>query len=151
MKGSVVVTVIRAKDGSVWQTQMPNLRVNDGLNWQSEHMGSSNKNPIRNIALTENSTAPASTDTNLIGEIAANGLSRKTATYSHTANASSYTQSASWQYTGASVVTIAKAAQAHDATDTNTSADTHFVITLVSPVAVLNSNDTISVDWGVFY
>lgn len=128
-----------------------NLRTTAGLDWQSDLMGNSSSalTAIRNIALTEDTTTPASSMTNLVGELAADGLSRKTATYSHTAGASTYTQTATWQYTGGSVVTVARAALAFGATDLNTSADTHFLITALSPVAVLNSNDTLTIAWGV--
>ena len=139
------------RDGRVFSGSVSNLRTNAGVNWQADLMGAATSalTAIRNIALTEDTTTPASTMTNLVGELAADGLSRKTATYAHTANASTYTQSASWQYTGGSVVTVARAAMAFGATDLDTSADTHFLITALSPVAVLNSNDTLEIDWGV--
>jgi len=144
----VLTRVIRS-NGSVEERIHENLRTNAGVNWQADHMGSASIAPIQNIALTEDTTTPASGMTNLVGELAADGLSRKTATYAHTADASTYTQSASWQYTGASTVTVARAALAYGATDLDTSADTHFLITAVSPVAVLTSNDTLEVDWGI--
>lgn len=150
MPNQVVTRVIRS-DGRVESRTHENLRTNDGVNWQADLMGAaaSALTAIRNIAITEDTTTPVSTMTNLVGELAADGLSRKTATYSHTANASTYTQSATWQYTGGSVVTAARAALAFGATDLDTSADTHFLITAISPVAVLNSNDTLEIDWGI--
>ena len=150
MSNRVDFKVVKA-DGRVFRGSVENLRTNAGVNWQADLMGAATSalTAIRNIALTEDTTTPASTMTNLVGELATDGLSRKTATYAHTANGSTYTQSASWQYTGGSVVTVARAAMAFGATDLDTSADTHFLITALSPVAVLNSNDTLEIDWAV--
>lgn len=144
----VLVTVIR-RDGRVERIFQRNLRTNTGTNHMAEMLGSVTLPPIRNIALSQNTGDPSSSDTNLIDELSTDGLSRKTATFSHTANQSLYTQSATWQYTGGSTVTVAKAAMAHDATDTDASTDTHLVITKLSAVAVLTSNDTLSLDWGL--
>ena len=151
MNNKVLYRIIRANGKVEGPHVQSNLRTNDGINWQAAHMGSASIAPIRNIAVTENADAPASGDTNLLSEEAADGLSRTTATYSHTADASSYTQTATWQYTGGSTKTIAKAAMVHDAADTDASTDTHFVITALSPVAVLDSNDTLEIAWGIFY
>lgn len=129
-----------------WRTH--NLRTNDGVNWQGAHMFSAAIAAIKNIAVTEDTTTPTSSMTNLVGELAANGMSRKTATFSQTANQSLCTLTASWQFTG-SVATIARAAIAYAATDTNASSDTHFAITALSPVAVLDSNDTLEIAWGI--
>jgi hypothetical protein len=149
MHNKVFVTVTRAKDGKVTTNYHSNLRTNIGVNWQANHSINTAIESARNIAISSRATAPASADTDLKGELAANGLSRKTATFSHTADQSLATLSASWKYTGGSVVTIQKAAVATAPTDLGTSADTHFLITAVSPVAVLDSNDTIAIDWGV--
>jgi hypothetical protein len=147
-------------DGTEWEARSENLRTTDGINFQAELMGGntgfngtvSGALP-KQLAITQDTTSPSSGQTNLWSELAADGLSRKTATYSHTADASSYTQTATWQYTGASTVTVATAAMASALTDVDATAsiDTHFLITAVSPVAVLNSNDTLEIQWGVFY
>ena len=150
MHNQVLITVTKAKTGEVHSTVCRNLRTDIGVNWQAMHsIGDVANEPARNIALSSRATAPASGDTDLKGEQAADGLSRKTGTYSHTADQSLATLSEAWQYTGGSTVTIKKAAIATAATDLDTSADTHFLITAVSPVAVLDSNDTIAIDWGV--
>ena len=154
-KGKVQYRVQRAKTGE-WETHSAdNLRTNVGINQQALQMGSGYDGAAagslyKQIAITQNTDAPASADTNLIGEVAADGLSRKTATYSHTADASSYTQTASWQNTG-STYTIAKAALCTQLTDADASADTHFAMTALSPVAVLDSNDTLEIAWGIFF
>jgi len=150
MENKVLITVTKAKTGEVHSTVCRNLRTNIGVNWQAmQSIGDVANEPARNLALSSRATAPVSTDTDLKGEIAANGLSRKTGTFSHTADQSLATLSESWKYTGGSTLTIRKAAVATAPTDLGTSADTHFLITAVSPVAVLDSNDTIAVDWGV--
>ncbi len=156
MSGKVLVKIQRAKTGEWEVTGLnDNLRTNQGINQQALQMGSgyngsATASLYKQIALTQNTDAPAASDVSLDDEIAADGLSRKTATYSHTADQSSYTQTATWQNSG-SVYTIAKAALCSHLTDTGLSDDTCFAVTAVSPVAVLDSNDTLSVAWGVFY
>lgn len=150
MENKVLITVTKAKTGKVTTTVCRNLRTDIGVNWQAlRSIGDADIEAARNIALSSRATAPASDDTDLMGELAADGLSRKTGTYSHTPDQSLATLSEAWQYVGGSTVTIKKAAIATAATDLGSSADTHFLITAVSPVAVLDSNDTIAVDWGV--
>ena len=149
MINKVFVRVIRAKDGFEEVTECKNLRTNIGVNWQVNHMHSASIEPAANLAISSRATAPTSADTDLKGEQAADGLSRQTGTFSHTADQSLATLSAAWKYTGGSVLTIQKAAVATAAVDLGTSADTHFLITAVSPVAVLDSNDTIAIDWGI--
>jgi hypothetical protein len=152
MPNKVLVTITKAKTGESRTIECRNLRTNIGVNWQVNHMfgvAGAGISAISRIALSSRATAPASADTDLKGELSADGLARKLATFSHTADQSLATLSASWKYTGGSTVTVRKAALAFGTTDLGTSADTHFTITAVSPVAVLDSNDTIAVDWGV--
>lgn len=149
MHNKVLVTVVKAKTGERVVTEHRNLRTDIGVNWQVNHMFSASIEPAANIALSSRATAPSSSDTDLKGEIAADGLSRKTATFSHTADQSLATLSEAWKYTGGSTLTLTKAALATAAVDVGSSADTHFLITAISPVAVLDSNDTIAIDWGV--
>lgn len=149
MKNKVFVRVIRANGDPDEVMECRNLRTDIGVNWQVNHMHSANIEPAANIAISSRATAPVSGDTDLKGEQAADGLSRQTGTFSHTADQSLATLSAAWKYTGGSVLTIQKAAIATAAVDLGSSADTHFLITAVSPVAVLDSNDTIAIDWGV--
>jgi len=161
MKNPVFHRVIKS-DGrySDWN-EGTNLRVNEGINWQAELMGgdtgfdgTGTASRPKQIAVTENTDAPAASDTSIDAELAADGMSRKTATYSHTADQSSYTQTASWQYTGGSVITVAKAGMMSSLTippGAAASFDTMFVSTALSPVAVLDSNDTLEIQWGIFY
>lgn len=145
----LVSTLIRS-DGRVERSEQSNLRVNSGTNWQANHMGSANIAPIQNIALTEDATAPAVSDVSLTDELTADGLSRTTASFSHTADQSLYTLSASYQYTGSSTVTVAKVSTMHDSERTQAvqSTDTMFTESLLGSVAVMTSNDTLSIDWG---
>lgn len=160
-KNRVFHRVIKSSgDWSDWY-EGTNLRTQTGINWQAEEMGGDTgfddagdnaERPLM-IAISEHTLAIAASNTSLLLEKTADGLSRKTGTYSHTANQSSYTLTASWQYTGGSTVTIAKAAMSTLSARTlaTNSADTHFVITALSPVAVLDSNDTLEIQWGIFY
>lgn len=148
MHNRVIVTLEKARGGRR-VTEQFNLRTQTGVNWMAAHMGSAAIAAIKNIAITQDTTTPASTMTNLVGELAADGLSRTTATFSHTANQSLYTQTASFNYTGGSVVTVARAAMVFAAEDLDTSADTHFCITALSPVAVMDSGDTLTIAWGL--
>ena len=148
MHNDVILTVTKAKTGEVVTTRCRNLRTDIGVNWQVNHMHNAAIEPAKNIALSSRATAPVSGDTDLKGELAANGLSRTTATFSHTADQSLCTLSATFNYTG-STVTLTKAAVATAPTDLGSSADTHFLITAISPVAVIDSGDTASLEWGI--
>jgi hypothetical protein len=157
MSNIVISTIQRASTGK-WEVNSvgENLRTNDGVNWQAAVMGGgwgdvsvTGNYPVR-IAVTEDTTAPASSMTNLWAELITSGMSRDTGTYSHTADASSYTLTATWQNTG-STITVATAGAAFAFSNLDTSVDTHFAITALSPVAVLDSNDTLQIAWGFFY
>jgi len=149
MSNNVRVQITRAKTGLVDESWHRNLRTDIGVNWQVNHSINTAIESARNLALSSRATAPVSGDTDLKGEQAADGLSRKTGTFSHTADQSLGTLTASWQFTGGSTLTLTKAAVATAPTDLGTSLDTHFLITAISPVAVMDSNDTIAIDWGV--
>lgn len=56
--------------------------------------------PACYIAVTENATAPAATDTTLTAELTLDGFSRALATYAHTAAATTYTQVVVFTATG---------------------------------------------------
>ena len=133
----VIVRVIRAKTGQIEESVQSNLRLNNGINWQVRRMFDPDVTleSCSNIAVTENTSAPSAATLDLPGEIAADGLSRQTGTFSHTPDQSLATLSTEWKYTGAGV-TIAKAALVSAAVDLGTSADTHFAMTLVTPNAV---------------
>jgi hypothetical protein len=161
MSNKVIVTITRA-DGTKHRQEGTNLRLNSGINWQATLMGGAGFGAASDwtiagrptqLCITEDTTSPSVSMTSLHAEEAADGLSRTTGSYTHTADQSSYTLSADWQYTGGSVKTIATAGIGSTLTsfEASISLDTHFCITAVSPVAVLNSNDTLSIDWGIFY
>lgn len=149
MNNKIVSRVSRA-DGSSETAEHTNTRVNDGVNWQSDHMFSSGGiAPIRNLAVSDSDFTPSSTDTNLQGELASDGLSRQTSTLSQTPDQSLSSLSAVWQYSGSNSTTVETAALAHDATDTDASTDTHFVMVDISPSVNLDSNDTLELEWGI--
>lgn len=52
------------------------------------------------MAVSNNATAPATTDTTLAGELSTNGFDRTEATYAHSAGTSTGTMVASWTATG---------------------------------------------------
>jgi len=149
MINKVFVRVIRANGDPDEVMECRNLRTDIGVNWQVNHMFSASIEPAANLAISSRATAPVSGDTDLMGERTADGLSRQTGTFSHTADQSLATLTAAWKYTGGSTLTIEKAAVATAAVDLGTSLDTHFLITAISPIAVLDSNDTIAIDWGI--
>jgi hypothetical protein len=146
----VIVRVIRT-NGQIEESVHPNLRLDNGINWQVRRMFDPDLGleACSNIAVTENSDAPSADTLDLPGEIAADGLSRQTAVFSHTADQSLATLSTEWKYTGGGTVTIAKAALVTAAVDVGGSADTHFAMTLVTPNAILDSNDSLAIDWGI--
>lgn len=77
------------------------MRTNAGSDWQAQQMGASSglsTNGANFLGLTADATAPAATDTVLVGEIATpgGGLVRKQATYAHTAGAAQYTLTATF-------------------------------------------------------
>jgi hypothetical protein len=147
---NLVVFRVQHADGSEQRSVSRNLRTANGATWQANQLAGSPTTIIRHIGLSSTSTTPASTDTNLLDELAADGLSRTTGTLTYTAGASRYTLSATWVYSG-SGVTVKKAGISALITDADTSADTLFVNTLLSPVAVLGSGDTVSLDWGIAF
>ena len=160
-KNPVFHRVVKA-DGS-WSDwhEGTNLRTNVGINWQAEEMGGDTgfddagdnaERPLM-VAVTEDTVSPGASNTSILAEETADGLSRITGTYSHTADQSSFTRTAAFQYTGGSTKTIAKAAMCtlSERTLATNSADSHFVVTALSPVAVLDSNDTVEIQWGIFY
>jgi hypothetical protein len=100
-----VSVVARHADGTPFYSHAThNLRTNAGTNWQGDLMGSTSTPSVNTqcnyIALTNDATAPAVTDTTLTSEIAANGLSRAQGTYARTNNSSTYTISKTFTATG---------------------------------------------------
>ncbi|MEH3055539.1 MAG: hypothetical protein PGN13_16300 [Patulibacter minatonensis] len=90
------------------------------------------------IALTQNTGAPALTDTVLPGEETANGLARKQGTVSYTAGTTNVAISAAFTYTGTGI-TIAGAGLFNAA-----SGGTLFARVLNSLTSVLGQNDSIT-------
>lgn len=121
-----------------------NLRTTAGLNWQADVMGNSSQPAsARWIGLTVNTGAPAAGDTTLTGEIASGGLSRVAGTYAHTADATSYTITASW--TASATHTAVHKAGLFNAV----SAGTLCFETNLNADATLASGDQLQVTWTV--
>jgi len=98
---NMVHVVARHANGAVFYEYIShNLRTNAGVNWQYNQMAGTTAAVCTYLALSNDSGAPAATDTALASEITTNGLARATATASHTANATSYTLSNTFTATG---------------------------------------------------
>jgi hypothetical protein len=90
------------------------LRYNNGASWQAGLMGNPSSTgtgayaPGIYLAVSSDSTAPAATDTTLVGEVTSGSLSRALATYGYTTAATSYTESK--VFTSDQTITIYKSA-----------------------------------------
>jgi len=100
----------------------------------------------RYIALTENVTAPAASDTVLTGEITTGGLSRALGTYAHTDNAATLTFTKSFSVT-ATFPAVHKAGLF--SASTLTAAGIMLFETNLNADASVVSGDTLSVTWTV--
>lgn len=126
------------------------LRTDAGKDFQSRVMGDTASTGTGSyqsatyIALTENATAPAAGDTTLASELTGEGLARAQAVYAHTAGASTYTETKTFTKTSGATRTIAKAGLFNDA-----AAGTLVFETLLPSVAVLETNDTLTITWTI--
>jgi hypothetical protein len=95
---------------------IPMLRVDAGKDFQSRVMGDTASTGTGSyaaanyIALTENSTAPAASDTALTGELTTEGFARAQAAYAHTAGASTFTLTKTFTMSSGTSRTIQKGA-----------------------------------------
>ncbi len=98
---NLVHVVARHPNGTVFYDYIShNLRTNAGVNWQYNQMAGTTAAVCTYIALSNDSGAPAATDTAVASEITTNGLARIAAAVSHTANATSYTLANTFTATG---------------------------------------------------
>lgn len=142
----VVTIVARHPDGKVfYRWQGHNLETNAGLDWQASVMGNTAAPPAtcNYLALSDDATAPAATDTAVAGEITTNGLARVQGTYAHTAGASSYSIAHTW--TAAAAQAAQKAGMLNAASTGTLCFENTF--TAVS----LQANDTLTLTWTVNY
>jgi len=95
------------------------------------------------VAVSTDSTAPASTDTSLASEQTTNGLARAAATYSSLSGTGAWQLQITMTYTGSSAITITKSA-IFDAA----SAGNMYYEVLLSPSATLNDGDAIILTWS---
>lgn len=145
----------------------PNLRTNVGIDFCANNLGGTSVLVADYIALSNNTNAPAASDTsNTIpwstavatdgaaggarGEYTGVGMTRKQATYAHTTSATSFTQAATWTASGAVTAVqlaglfggAAKATQTNGATNILFLESTFTATTLVT-------NDQLSLTWTV--
>jgi hypothetical protein len=122
-----------------------NLVVNAGLNWLADIMGKTTTPSVNTqcnyIALTNTAITPGASDTTLSGEITSNGLARAQGTYTHTANATTYTIS------NVFTATAPQAAQAGAVLTAASGGTMCFEDTFTA--ASLQTNDTLTVTWTV--
>jgi hypothetical protein len=79
-----------------------NLRTNAGGDWQASVMGNTSAPPAtcNYIALSNDATAPSTSDTSVASEITTNGLARAQTNYNHTIGMASYTEQKIFSATG---------------------------------------------------
>lgn len=122
-----------------------NLRTNAGGDWQASVMANTSAPPAtcNYIALSNDSTAPAPSDTSVASEIAANGLSRAQGTYAHTTGTSSFTVQKVFSATGT------QASQKAGLLNASSSGTLCFENTYTQ--VTVNNGDTLTVTWTVNY
>lgn len=133
-------------DGAVFfEATNPNLRTNAGADAQASQMGNTSTQAAacNYIALSNDTAAPATTDTAVAGEINSNGLSRAQGTYNHTNGTSSFTIVKTFTATGA------QAAQKTGLLNAASSGTLCFENTFTQ--VSLQQNDTLQVTWTINY
>jgi hypothetical protein len=122
-----------------------NLRTNAGGDWQASVMGNTAAPPATGtwIALSNDATAPSTSDTVVATEIAANGLSRAQATYAHTGGTASYTEQKVFSATGT------QASQKAGLLNASSSGTLVFENTYTQ--VTVNNGDTLTVTWTINY
>lgn len=122
-----------------------NLRTNAGGDWQASVMGNTSSVPATctYIALSNDATAPSTSDTAVASEITSNGLSRAQATYAHTNGTSSYTEQKVFSATGTQASQKAGLLNA-SSTGTLCFENTYTQVTV-------NNGDTLTVTWTINY
>lgn len=136
---------IRRKDGRIeGPYKVRNLTVNAGLNAARQQLHNPAYGPAfcQYIAITTDSTSPASTDTTLASEQTTNGLARAAGTYTSLSGTGAWQQQITYTYTGSSAITIAKSAMFDAA-----SAGNMYYEVLLSPTATLNQGDALVLTW----
>lgn len=140
--------IARHPDGSVFYHYVSepfDLRTNAGADWQAQVMATTGAQPAacNYIALSNDATAPAATDTALTGEITTGGLARAQGTFSHTAGTTSYTVSKT--FTATATVSAQKAGMFNAATGGTMCFENTF------SAVTLNNGDTLTITWTVNY
>jgi len=139
---NMVHIVARHRDGTIFfDKTVHNLRTNAGINWQYGQMAGTTAAVCTYIALSNDSGAPAATDTAVASEITTNGLARANGTASHTANATSYTISYTFTATGS------QSAQKAGLLNASSSGTLCFENTFTQ--VSMASGDTLAVTWTI--
>jgi hypothetical protein len=122
-----------------------NLRTNAGGDWQASVMGNTSGPPATGnyIALSNDATAPSTSDTTVTSEIATNGLSRAQGVYAHTGGTSSYTIQKVFSATGTQASQKAGLLNAASV-GTLVFENTYTQVTV-------NNGDTLTVTWTINY
>ena len=145
-KKNCVQVEVRGKDGKLKQVfKTYNLRTNDGIDFVAAALGNSGSQPAAAdyIAVTEDVTAPAATDTTLASELTVDGLSRAQGTFAHTTAATSYTIQHTFTVTGGPH-TVAKAGLFNAP-----AGGTMVFEALFGTTAVVTTSDTLTVTWTI--
>jgi hypothetical protein len=154
--------------GGELRSVTPNLRTNVGIDFCATQLGSTAPTTQADyIALSNNTNAPAATDTSNVipwntavatdgaagsgrGEYTGLGLTRKQATYAHTTSATSYSQTATWTASG-TVTSVQLAGMFGGSTRTAQSTNATNILFLENTFTAtsLVTNDQISLAWTV--
>lgn len=130
-----------------YQSSSHNIVTNAGLNWLADQMSKttapSDTGQCNWIALTTSAFTPGAGDTTLSGEMTTLGMSRTKGTYTHSANATTYTIANIFTATG-----TVTALQAGGVFTASTGGTMCFEDTF-TPATLTQSGDTISVTWVV--
>ena len=141
--GYVVVSVLRGGN-EVYHWEDHNLITNGGKDFIAQQIGATSglgTNGANYIALTNDATAPAATDTTLASEIATNGLTRAQGAYAHTAGTNTFT------ITKTFTATATQSAQ-KAGLFTASSVGTMLAETAFTSVT-LNNGDTLTITWTI--
>lgn len=98
---NVVHGIIIHPDGDITDLGVsPNLLTNAGRDAVADALGQGSALTAEWMAMSNDATAPAVTDTSLTGELSTNGFDRDESVYAHTPGAATMTLTGSWTATG---------------------------------------------------
>lgn len=142
-KNIVKFTHINKYGDIVSEEEVTNLLTTAGRDYIIGLVGSAQAAPVKYLALTSNTTAPAASDTTLTGEYVDSGLARTLADYAHTAGTNAFTFSKTFTST-ANSKTVAKAGLF----TASVSGTLCFETALTTP-KTLDNGDQLTVTWNI--